>query len=105
MTTNETNHAGEGPSVERPVRPTLPEREAARVYSELREMGYTWHQAHETMQRIAAERERCAHLAGELQALRNHVAHWQRAGIDTAALSRAESALREWAYVRAEPPP
>lgn len=48
-------------------------------------------------QQVAAERERCAHLAGELQALRNHVAHWHRAGIDDAALTRADNALRELA--------
>lgn len=45
----------------------------------------------------AAERERCVNLAGELQALRNHVAHWRRADIDAAALMRADDALREWA--------
>jgi hypothetical protein len=53
--------AGSSPA-ERPVRPALPEREAAAVYAELRAMGYTWHHAHETMSRIAAERERCAKI-------------------------------------------
>ena len=45
---------------------------------------------------VARQSERCAHLAGELQALRNHVAHWNRAGIDGPALKRAEAALHEW---------
>jgi hypothetical protein len=46
---------------------------------------------------VAAERERRAHLAGELQSLRDHVAYWSRAGIDGDALARADAALREWA--------
>jgi hypothetical protein len=41
--------------------------------------------------------ERRIHLAGELQALRNHVAHWRRSGIDAEALDRAASALLAWA--------
>lgn len=35
-----------------------------------------------------------AMLAGELQALRNHVAHWERGGIDAPAIARADDALR-----------
>lgn len=35
-----------------------------------------------------------AMLAGELQALRDHVAHWERGGIDVPAIARADDALR-----------
>jgi hypothetical protein len=50
-----TEATPQGLAVDRSGRPHLPEREAAAVYAELRAMGYTWHQAHETMDRIAAE--------------------------------------------------
>ena len=62
MTKQTDDRQASAGQVERPVRPALPEREDARVYAELRELGYTWHQAHETMQRIAAEREQFAKL-------------------------------------------
>jgi hypothetical protein len=44
----------------------------------------------------AQYRERLVHLSGEMQALRNHVEHWARAGIDAAPLARADDALREY---------